>query len=151
MSHDEKSEHIPVIRVSIQRPFPSGANLMFETYIAQDTPIANMNAIMDKLASAGDRQMQRAELEREEQLVYNDSVELARQIDALDDMDKLYAQKELNEGGKRRGGYQLSENEKKAREGCARGIEMLSKRLDAHKQRVNDLKAELGLFKQAAE
>ena len=151
MSHDEKAEQIPVIRVSIQRPFPSGAALVFETYIPQDAPLANVNEIMDKLAEAGDRQMQRAELEREEQLVYNDGVELARQIDALGDMDKLHARKELKEGGNRRSGYKLPEAEVKAREGCARGIDMLSKRLDAHKKRVMDLKVELGLFKQAAE
>jgi hypothetical protein len=150
VSHDEK-EQIPVIRVSIQRPFQNGAALVLETYIPQDAPLPRINDIMDKLAGAGDRQLQRSELEREEQLVYNDEIELARQVDGLDDMDRLYAHKIANEGGNRRSGYKLTENEQKAREGCVRGIDMLQKRLAAHRQRVADLKRDLGLLKQAAE
>ena len=140
----EHVEQIPVVQVTLTRPDANGGGLSFQTYVAQDKPVHEMHAVMDKLAAVADRQSLHADIAREEQLLYNEQVEHGRQTDALDDLDRLHHDKAAGHPASGRGAFKLSEAEAKQREGCVRTITMMRNRIEERARRISEMRGKLG-------
>lgn len=127
----------PVIGISINTELPGKRSIVFQTHVAQDTSSEDLNALLDKLQKANDRQfsrylleIMRVELEQHEKL-------LADQSGRIEVVEKNIQSKSTSHAASgRRNGYQLSSQEEKEKQQAYMN-------LDACKERVATIKAKI--------
>lgn len=87
MSDDFSGVDVPAIMVSMDHQVSEGRIIRFSTGIPRDVPAPELNALLDKLSAATDRQQAKYELERLEEGVKREEKLYVQQQEDLARMD----------------------------------------------------------------
>lgn len=135
----------PVIGISINTELPGKRSVVFQTHVAQDTDPKALNALLDKLQDANDRQfsrylleVMRVELEQHEKM-------LADQVGRIQVVESNLQDKSVNHAKSgRRNGYVLSEKEQQEKRQAHQNLEAIKERVETIKSKIAEHEAVVG-------
>jgi hypothetical protein len=130
------------LQIEMQAALPENRGVVFRTFITRDCSQADLDAVMDKLRTAVERQTAFAEVEKWEDNLLNEeriAKTHARNIDIVQDNHQRRWQE-----SHRRGPLQLSASEQKERQGAHANLEqsrdniaMAKKKIELYRARTN--------------
>lgn len=92
MSNDpQTAPAAPAIGISFSLGIPGERNLVFQTHVAQDTPIESMNALADRLMLVSDRVLAKYSIPALEEQITVEKAQLARIEADLTRIDEMHA------------------------------------------------------------
>lgn len=119
----------PAIGISLQVKVDNRRDLVFQTHIAQESSLEQINGLIDKVAAAADRQSARYELQQIEMELELNTKRLPRAVEDLESVDKKHAQDWA--GRQRRGDPKLAPQQEQERRNAIAMIERIKQEIDA--------------------
>ena len=132
----------PALGVSINAQFAAGRQIVFQSYVPQEAPVEEINALLDKLNNAIDRQESwyqieqlEKEVERDEQILYSINHNM-QEVEA--NMRARY------EAGGKRAPFKMSEKEVVQKKQAEDNVTRQTKILEGSKRRLEEARAKAG-------
>lgn len=141
MTEEVKGSFDVAITFSIEAKINQGRSIVAQTAISRDAPLANINAVLDKVHSALDRQEAKALVKGLKITLERDTKQLQQQVEQVGALKKSYENEWAASG--RRGSFELRGQQKS-------NVENQEKSLAALKERIDTIKRDIGELEQVA-